>query len=88
MVTYTDSGGGQAHWPRKILSWAGKATGACKTRTIYRTQTLKKLLGHLEEEVCLWPIRRFTVLVPAVFYWLDDSCNVMEVLACHVNMTC
>lgn len=22
---------------------------------------------------------------PAVFYWLDDSCNVMGVLACHVD---
>lgn len=22
---------------------------------------------------------------PAVFYWLDDSCNVMGVIACHVD---
>lgn len=22
---------------------------------------------------------------PVVFYWLDDSCNVMGVLACHVD---
>ena len=22
---------------------------------------------------------------PAVFYWLDDCCNVMGVLACHVD---